>query len=153
MECPIQILNMKRSERRVQKLPRNTVIAPYIKDLSETVRRSLTPLDIKIVFRSMNTLRSLLVHQKDPVPLNQCKGVVYWIPCAGCPKVYVGQGGRTLKYRLTRASSCTPQWWCNNLINYCRVCSIYQPPCAPVTVIDYWQLTLTCTLLMRIMTR
>ena len=38
---------------------------------------------------------------KDPVPMDQHTGVVYQIPCSECPKVYVGQSGRTLKHRLT----------------------------------------------------
>ena len=56
--------------------------------------------DIKVVFRPLGTLRHMLVHPKDPVPLDQQKGCVYSIPCDGCPKVYIGQTGRTLKHRL-----------------------------------------------------
>ena len=42
----------------------------------------------------------MLVHPKDPVPLDQQKGIVYFIPCNRCPKVYIGQTGQTLRHRL-----------------------------------------------------
>ena len=90
-----------RQKTSVQRPPRSIVTLPYIKGLSKTVRRILVPLDIKVVFHPLNTLCSLLVHPKDPVSMDQHKGVVYQIPCGGCPKVYVGQTGRTLKHRLT----------------------------------------------------
>ena len=37
---------------------------------------------------------------ENPVPLDQQKGVVYSIPCNGCPKVYIGQTSWTLRHRL-----------------------------------------------------
>ena len=79
--------------------PRITLTLPYIAGLSEAVRRILAPLEIK-AFRPQSTLRSLLVHPKDPVPMDQRKGVVYSVPCDGCSKVYIGQTGRSLKHRL-----------------------------------------------------
>ena len=33
--------------------------------------------------------------------MDQRTGVVYQIPCSECPKVYVGQSGRTLKHCLS----------------------------------------------------
>ncbi len=33
--------------------------------------------------------------------MDQRTGMVYQIPCSECPKVYVGQSGRTLKHRLS----------------------------------------------------
>ena len=74
--CPTR----HRQEVDVRK-PRTTVTLPYINGLSEAVRRILTQLDIKEVFRPLGTLRHMLVHPKDPVPLDQQKGVVYSIPC------------------------------------------------------------------------
>ena len=74
---------------------------PYIGGLSEAVRRVLRPLDIKVAFRPLRTLHRQLVHPKDHVPRDQNAGVVYQIPCSGCPKVYIGQSGRTLKHRLS----------------------------------------------------
>ena len=79
---------------------RTTLTLPYIAGLSEAVRRILAPLEIKVVFCPQSTLCSLLVHPKDPVPMDQRKGVVYSVPCDGCSKVYIGQTGRSLKHRL-----------------------------------------------------
>ena len=42
----------------------------------------------------------MLVHRKDPTPLEDKAGVVYKIPCSSCPKVYIGQTGRTLGQRV-----------------------------------------------------
>ena len=51
-------------------------------------------------FSSFQDLRQELVHPKDPVPANCRKGVVYSIPCAECPRTYIGQMGRSLDHRL-----------------------------------------------------
>ena len=80
--------------------PRTTVTLPYMHGLSEALRWILTQLNIKVVFHPLSTLHHMLVHPKDPVSLDQQKGVVYSIPCNGCPKVYIGQTGRTLRHQL-----------------------------------------------------
>ena len=80
--------------------PKAKVILPYVRHLSETIRRILTPLGIYTCFRPHHTLRRTLVHLKDPIPLRQRTGVVYRIPCSSCEKVYIGQTGRTLDHRL-----------------------------------------------------
>ena len=85
---------------REEQSPKTTLTLPYISHLSEAIRRVLTPLDIQVVFRPLMTLRQLLVHPKDRVPMDERKGVVYSIPCTECPKVYIGQTGRSLKHRL-----------------------------------------------------
>ena len=60
-----------------QRLPRTSLTLPYIGGLSEAVRRVLRPLDIKMAFRPLHTLRHQLVQPKDPVPKDQQAGVVY----------------------------------------------------------------------------
>ena len=82
------------------KRPRTTVTLPYISGLSEAVSRILTQLDIKVVFWPLSTVCHMLVYPKDPVPLNQQKGVVCSITCSRCAKVYIEQTGRTLRHRL-----------------------------------------------------
>ena len=90
--CP----SRPRPDREEQR-PKTTLTLPYISNLSEAIRRVLTPLDIQVVFRPLTTLR---VPPKDRVPMDEQKGVDYSIPCTECPKVYIGQTGRSLKHRL-----------------------------------------------------
>ena len=88
-----------------QRTPRNqlthgSVTLPYISGLFESIYRVLAPLAIQVTFRPFRTLRQELVHSKDPVPANCRKGVVYSIPCAECPRTYIGQMGRFLNHHL-----------------------------------------------------
>ena len=66
---------------------------PYICHLSQMIRRILTPLRICTCFWPHCTLRQTLVRLKDQTPLQQRAGVIYWIPCGTCSKVYIGQTG------------------------------------------------------------
>ena len=50
---------------------------------------------------SLNPLSdSWYTYVKDRVPQRQQAGVVYQTPCGSCPKVYIGQIGRTLDHHL-----------------------------------------------------
>jgi hypothetical protein len=89
------------SETVDNRTPKVFVTLPYIKGLSECVRRILTPLDIQVAFRPHYTIRNTLVHPKDKTPTEQRSGIVYKISCSECPKVYIGQTGRSLKQRIT----------------------------------------------------
>ena len=83
-----------------QDAPTATMTLPYIRQLSETIRRILAPLRIRTCFRPHHTLRQTLVKLKDQTPLQQRAGVIYQILCGTCSKVYIGQKGRTLEHRL-----------------------------------------------------
>ena len=76
-------------------------VLPYVKGVSESIRRILAPLRVRVCFRPCHTLRSLLSKPKDQMPALQTSGVVYKIPCAHCPCVYIGQTGRRLCQRVT----------------------------------------------------
>ena len=69
---------------------------PYMRGISEVVRRILTPLGMTVSFRPNWTLKQLLVRPKDCIPENETAGVVYQVPCASCPATYVGQTDRHL---------------------------------------------------------
>ena len=71
------------------------VVVPYIRHLSESIWRILSPLGIRTCFRPHHTLRQALVKLKDRVPAQQKAGVIYMIPCKDYPEAYVGQTGRT----------------------------------------------------------
>ena len=79
---------------------RASVTVPYIHGLSQSIRRVLSPLAIKVTFRPFRTLMQELVHLKDPVPEKQRKGVVYSIRCGDCPRTYIKKTGRTLDHHL-----------------------------------------------------
>ena len=80
--------------------PIATVVIPYIRHLSESIRRILTPLKVRTCFQPHRTLKQMLVSLKDHIPRSQWAGVVCGIPCGNCEKVYIGQTGRTLDHRL-----------------------------------------------------
>ncbi len=80
--------------------PIGTVVLPYIRHVSESIKRILTPLNIRTCFRPHQTLKTILVHAKDKVPMSEKRGIVYQIPCGSCNHTYIGQSGRTLEDRL-----------------------------------------------------
>ena len=78
---------------------KSTAVLPYVKGLSEALRRCLQQQGIRTVFRSDTTLRSHLVRPKDTVDPAKQGGVVYKIPCE-CGKVYIGETGRSMHERI-----------------------------------------------------
>ena len=73
---------------------------PYVRGVSEAVRRILTPLGLRVSFRPNLTLQQMLVRLKDRIPENETTGVMYQVPCASCPATFVGQIGRYLDQEL-----------------------------------------------------
>ena len=80
--------------------PKATVVIPYVRHVSECVRRILNRLNVRTCFKPRRTLRHMLVHPKDPTPARSVSGVVYRIPCSDCDRAYIGQTGRTLDHRI-----------------------------------------------------
>ena len=58
--------------------------------------------NIQTTFRTFNTLRQLLSHQKDPIAKDDRSGVVYSIPCKDCDYVYIGETGLHLSTRINQ---------------------------------------------------
>ena len=86
----------RREEIEIQR-PKTPLTLPYIKELSEAIKRILTPLGVKVVFQPLRTFCQMLVRPKDPVPVEERKGVLYSILCVECLSVYIDQTGRGLK--------------------------------------------------------
>ncbi|XP_078357458.1 uncharacterized protein LOC144642366 [Oculina patagonica] len=78
---------------------KSTAVLPYVKGLSEQLRRCLQQQGVRAVFKSETTLRSHLVRPKDAVDSTKQDGVVYRIPCE-CGKVYIGETGRPMQDRI-----------------------------------------------------
>ena len=96
-------------KRKGRSEPKTTLTLPYISGLSEAIRRVLTPLGVKVVFRPLWTLHQMLVRLKEPVPVKEHKGVVCTIPCVECSSVYISQTGRSLKQRVNKTPTCTKE--------------------------------------------
>ena len=74
-------------------------VLPYIKGVSEVLRRCLQQQGVRTVFKSDTTLRSHLVRPRDALEPTKQDGVVYKIPCE-CGKVYIGETGRAMQDRI-----------------------------------------------------
>ena len=59
-----------------------STVIPYVRGVSESIRRILSPLGIRVCYKPFQTLKQMLSHPKDPVPDLQRRDVVYKIPCA-----------------------------------------------------------------------
>ncbi|XP_078599380.1 uncharacterized protein LOC144874745 [Branchiostoma floridae x Branchiostoma japonicum] len=85
---------------------RGFVVLPYVKGVSEGLRRIFTSHGIKTCFRPANTLRNILVAPKDKTPKEQKCGVICHIKCQGqnirgpCTETYIGETERSLKTRF-----------------------------------------------------
>lgn len=73
---------------------------PYVRGISEKIKRACHQLGIRAVFKSQNTLRQTLMRAKERRPEEAKRGVVYEVPYAGCSHVYIGETGRSLNDRL-----------------------------------------------------
>lgn len=81
--------------------PKATVSIPYVRGVSEKLRRICRKANIRVCFKSNRTIRSIVMNVKPRSPPEDTKGVIYRIPCQDCNKSYYGETGRTLKVRLT----------------------------------------------------
>ena len=82
---------------------KSTVVIPYIKGVSEVLRRCLQQQGVRTIFKSDTALRSHLVRPKDALEPTKQDGVVYKIPCE-CSKVYIGETGRAMQDRIKEHS-------------------------------------------------
>ncbi|XP_039311308.1 uncharacterized protein LOC120359073 [Solenopsis invicta] len=76
-------------------------LLPYIPSISEKFKTITKKLNVKLSFLSLNKLSRFIKVQKDVLPKNRKKNVVYKIMCKNCDASYVGQTGRKLKTRIT----------------------------------------------------
>ena len=81
-------------------MKRYPVVIPYVKGVSEQLRRVLKGYGVKVYFKPTNTLRQILVRPKDKVLKERVTCPVYHIKCEDCEDSYIGETGRSLKARF-----------------------------------------------------
>ena len=64
--------------------PRGYTSIPYVKGVSERVKRSLASMNIQTAFKSMLTLGNVFQKPKDRPTEAQVKGIVYKVKCKFC---------------------------------------------------------------------
>ena len=86
---------------------KGTVVIPYIRGLSETLKRVYASYGIQTFFKPTNTLRQILVAPKDKTKKEDIAGPIYLIHCKGdttsnrqCRDIYIGETERNLKKRF-----------------------------------------------------
>ncbi|XP_055681904.1 uncharacterized protein LOC129789276 [Lutzomyia longipalpis] len=98
--CPT---NMRSSEiARVQRDPPiyfHTIT--YIPGVSERIKKIVVrEAGLDVAFAVAGRNGSFFTKVKDPVPMGQKSGVIYWIPCGGCNLSYVGVTSQHLRARV-----------------------------------------------------
>ena len=53
------------------------ISVPYFPGLSESFKKIFRYTTLQVCFKGVNTLKSMLMHLKDKIPIDQKKGVVY----------------------------------------------------------------------------
>ena len=71
---PSQLIRGRDVSRRVYENSRSVPVAivtlPYVQGVSDAIKRVLGELDIRVSFKPPDSLRNILSHPKDPVPLD-----------------------------------------------------------------------------------
>jgi len=73
---------------------------PYIPRISEQIKHMIRIQNVRLAFYSRNKLDGIIRAQKDTLPIDSRKNVVYKIYCRECDASYVGQTSRQLKTRI-----------------------------------------------------
>ena len=75
------------------------MVIPYVAGMSEDIMHICRKFNIRVVFKSRQTLRSMLTKVKDTLPTGKQFNVVYRIP-GNCGQVYGGETRQRLEMRL-----------------------------------------------------
>lgn len=95
------LCNPKTTTRETQRNDNIHLKIPYIKNLSEKLKKELSNDSITVTFKNENTVKNCFTKLKTPTPKDLESNIIYKIPCSQCEGVYVGQTGRYLKTRIS----------------------------------------------------
>ena len=96
----------KSRPRKDPKPPKGQIVLPYVKGISEALRRNFNDFGIRVCYKPTKTLRQYLVAPKDKTEKKDITGPVYLIPCQGqtsrgsCQEFYIGETERSLRTRF-----------------------------------------------------
>ena len=76
-----QKANKKPKPSTVKFIESARIFIPYIKGLSEQYRYTLAKYRVRVFFKGTSTIKSLLMHPKDPIPHAQKTDIIYHWKC------------------------------------------------------------------------
>ena len=101
----------ERGESSKERKCQGRMTIPYVKEVSEEIRRILGSVSVTTHFRPLSSLQQSLVHPKDRVPKGKKTNVVYRAVCGVCGDDYVGETRQPLAKRVhqhTRSAAGRP---------------------------------------------
>ena len=107
---PTQFFQQDKPQEKANKKPNPStgkfiegarVVIPYIKDLSEQYRHTLSKYRVRVFFKGTSTIKSLLIHPKDQIPDAQKTDIIYHCTAHNCTAEYIGETNRSLKERIS----------------------------------------------------
>uniref|UniRef100_A0A5S6Q2U1 Reverse transcriptase domain-containing protein n=1 Tax=Trichuris muris TaxID=70415 RepID=A0A5S6Q2U1_TRIMR len=90
-------MNMPQLQHPKEQQP--VVVLPYYKGIGERIKRLGRTLNFRIFFKSSESLRNSLRHDKTIVPMEERSGIVYHITCS-CNASYIGETDNSLLDRF-----------------------------------------------------
>ena len=72
---------------------------PYVKGVSERIKKILSKANITTAFKPVRTLGTVFKKPEDRPPLVACKGIVYKVDCKSCDFTYVDKSKRSWNSR------------------------------------------------------
>ena len=97
LDLPIPFLRVKPTS---QLIFTGFTTLPYIKDISDKIKRILLETDVQVAFKPFLTTGGLLPSLKDEINHNKKSSLVYEVPCQNCAFVYIEQTKRDFKSRI-----------------------------------------------------
>lgn len=79
----------------------NYISLPYLPAVTSSISRSLRMSNVKISYRTFNSLKKYIKVHKDKLERNQNSNIIYKINCSSCDASYVGQSSRQLSTRIS----------------------------------------------------
>ena len=99
-------MNNQQKQQEEQDAKKGLAVLPYVKNVTERVKRILQDHNIMVAVKPLNTIRSMISKPKDRLDDLKKTGVIYQIPCADCSTVYIGETKRSLKTRVSEHERC-----------------------------------------------
>ena len=72
----------------------------FVQGTTEPIKRVLNNYNIKVVLKQHQTIRNFFTKPKDPVPKDQARCAIHFIPCKDCDKLCIGETKRKFNTRL-----------------------------------------------------